>query len=36
MTTEKKAARRNLSVLELPGDLGDASKACHIVDYSRQ
>jgi transposase InsO family protein len=36
MTTEKKVARRKLSLLELASDLGNISKACRIVGYSRQ
>ena len=36
MTTEKKAARRKLSLLELASDLGNVSKACKVMGYSRQ
>ncbi|MGE0417508.1 MAG: IS481 family transposase, partial [Acetobacteraceae bacterium] len=36
MTTEEKIARRKLSLLDLASDLGNASKACRIVGYSRQ
>ena len=36
MTTEKKVARRKLSLLELAQDLGNVSKACRIMGYSRQ
>jgi hypothetical protein len=36
MTTEQKVARRKLSLLELAHDLGNVSKACRIVGYSRQ
>ncbi len=36
MTTEEKIARRKLSLLELAADLGNVSKACKIVGYSRQ
>lgn len=36
MTTEKKVARRKLSLLELAADLGDVSKACRVMGYSRQ
>ncbi len=36
MTTEKKVARRKLTLLELAGQLGNVSKACRIVGYSRQ
>ena len=31
MTTEKKVARRKLTLLELAGQLGNVSKACRIV-----
>jgi transposase InsO family protein len=36
MTTEKKVARRKLSLLELASDLGNVSKACKVIGYSRQ
>jgi len=36
MTTEKKVARRKLTLLELASQLGNVSKACRIVGYSRQ
>lgn len=36
MTTEHKVARRKLSMLELAGELGNVSKACRIMGYSRQ
>ncbi len=36
MTTEKKVARRKLSLLELATDLQNVSKACRIMGYSRQ
>jgi len=36
MTTEKKVARRKLSLLELATDLGNISKACRVMGYSRQ
>ncbi|TBR24647.1 MAG: transposase, partial [Reyranella sp.] len=36
MTTEKKVARRKRTLLELAGQLGNVSKACRIVGYSRQ
>lgn len=36
MTTEKKVARRKLSLLELAQDLGNVSKACKLMGYSRQ
>jgi transposase InsO family protein len=36
MTTEKKVARRKLSLLELASDLGNVSKACKVMGYSRQ
>ena len=36
MTTEKKIARRKLSMLELASELGNVSKACRIMGYSRQ
>jgi len=31
MTTEKKVARRKLSLLELASDLNNVSKACRII-----
>lgn len=36
MTTEKKVARRKRSLLELAAELGNVSKACRIMGYSRQ
>lgn len=36
MTTEKKVARRKLSLLELATDMGNVSKACRVMGYSRQ
>lgn len=36
MTTQKKIARRKLSLLELASDLGNVSKACRVMGYSRQ
>jgi transposase InsO family protein len=36
MTTEQKVARRKLSLLELASDLGNVSKACKVIGYSRQ
>lgn len=36
MTTDKKIARRKLSLLELAQDLGNVSKACKVMGYSRQ
>ena len=36
MTTKRKVARRKLSLLELASDLGNVSKACRIMGYSRQ
>jgi transposase InsO family protein len=36
MTTDKKVARRKLSLLELAADLGNVSKACRVMGYSRQ
>jgi len=36
MTTEKKIARRKLSLLELAADLGNVSRACRVMGYSRQ
>ena len=36
MTTDKKVARRKLSLLELASDLGNVSKACKLMGYSRQ
>lgn len=36
MTTEKKIARRKLSLLELASDLENVSKACKVMGYSRQ
>jgi transposase InsO family protein len=36
MTTVKKVARRKLSLLELATELGNVSKACKLMGYSRQ
>jgi len=36
MTTTDKVARRKLSLLELAHELGNVSKACKIIGYSRQ
>lgn len=36
MTTEKKVARRKLSLLELANELQNVSQACKIMGYSRQ
>lgn len=36
MTTDKKVARRKLSLLELAADIGNVSKACRVMGYSRQ
>ena len=36
MTTNKKVARRKLSLLELASELSNVSKACKIMGYSRQ
>jgi len=36
MTTQEKIARRKLTLLDLATDLGNVSKACKIVGYSRQ
>ena len=36
MTTDQKIARRKLSLLDLAADLGDVSKACKVMSYSRQ
>lgn len=36
MTTQKKIARRKLSLLELASELGNVSKACKLMGYSRQ
>ena len=36
MTTDKKIARHKLSLLELAPDLGNVSKACRVMGYSRQ
>ncbi|MBI3581385.1 MAG: IS481 family transposase [Nitrospinae bacterium] len=36
MTTETKVARRKLSLLELASEMGNVSKACKIMGYSRQ
>jgi len=36
MTTEEKVARRKLSLLDLAQALGNVSKACKLMGYSRQ
>jgi transposase InsO family protein len=36
MTTDKKIARRKLSLLELASELSNVSKACKVMGYSRQ
>lgn len=36
MTTDQKIARRKLGMLELAQELGNVSKACQIMGYSRQ
>lgn len=36
MTTEKRLARRKLSLLELAAELSNVSKACRMMGYSRQ
>lgn len=36
MTTNEKVARRKLSLLELADELGNVSKACKVIGYSRQ
>jgi transposase InsO family protein len=36
MTTDARIARRKLSLLELAQELGNVSKACKLVGYSRQ
>ncbi len=36
MITKKKVARRKLSLLELAQEMNNISKACRIMDYSRQ
>jgi hypothetical protein len=36
MTTDQRIARRKLSLLELAQDLGNVSKACKLIGYSRQ
>jgi hypothetical protein len=36
MITDKKVARRKLSLLELASELANMSKACKIMGYSRQ
>jgi len=36
MTTEKKVARRKLSLLELATELNNVSRACRVMGYSRQ
>ncbi|MBI53955.1 MAG: IS481 family transposase, partial [Alcanivorax sp.] len=35
MTTDEKVARRKLSLLELAQDLGNVSRACKVMGYSR-
>jgi transposase InsO family protein len=36
MTTSQKIARRKLSLLDLAADLGNVSRACKVMGYSRQ
>ncbi len=36
MTTDKKIARRKLSLLDLAQEMGNVSKACKMMGYSRQ
>lgn len=36
MTTEEKIARRKLSLLQLAQEMGNVSKACKLLGYSRQ
>ena len=36
MTTDQKIARRKLSLLDLASDLGNVSRACKVMGYSRQ
>src|SRR5690348_5949901 len=36
MTTDQKIARRKLSLLDLAAELGNVSKACRVMGYSRQ
>ena len=36
MTTDKKVARRKLSMSELAAEMNNVSKACKIMGYSRQ
>jgi transposase InsO family protein len=36
MTTEKKVARRKLSLLQLATELNNVSRACQVMGYSRQ
>jgi len=36
MATDQKIARRKLSLLELAQELGNVSKACKVMGYSRQ
>ena len=36
MTTEKKVARRKLSLLQLASEMNNVSKACQVMGYSRQ
>jgi transposase InsO family protein len=36
MTTDKKIARRKLSLLELASELSNVSRACRVMGYSRQ
>ena len=35
MTTEQKIARRKLNLLDLASDLGNVSRACKVLGYSR-
>ena len=35
MSTEKKVAFRKLSLLKLAADLGNVSRACRVMGYSR-
>jgi hypothetical protein len=36
MTTEQKVARHKLSLLELASGLGNLSKPCKLIGYTRQ
>jgi len=36
MTTEQKGAHRKLSLLELARELGNVSRVCKVIGYSRQ